>query len=445
MPRAFIASLWNCGIALVINYSIWFAATFWIFLETKSVIASSITSGLYLVLASVSSFFLGSLVDRYKQHRSMLFSCIGSLTCYSIASLIFFITLNGHTITITNPWLWTIIVLILLGNILGNLRAIALSTLVTLLIADGQRSRANGLIGAITGVAATAASAISGITIGYFGMGWMLLAGVIITLLLLFHLLSIQISPANSNTSAPSETQQTTSKIDIAGTIRTISAIPGLWGLLFFQSINNIFSGLSISILDPYGLSFVSVQVWGFLWTILNIGMILGGLYVARRGLYAHPLKVIFQLNALLWFIGMVFTLRSSILLLSVCTFIFMLIIPFIEAAEQTLLQRVVPAERQGRVFGFAQSLEQSASPITAFLIGPLTKFFFIPFMTDGLGAQTIGPWFGTGFARGIALVFCVSGLIGLIITLFLWRSRSYQLLHQRYNQQAVTSTPQNN
>ena len=48
-------------------------------------------------------------------------------------------------------------------------------------------------------------------------------------------------------------------------------------------------------------------------------------------------------------------------------------------ATEQTILQRVVPYERQGRVFGFAQSVEMAASPLTAFLMGPLTQLFFIP------------------------------------------------------------------
>ena len=46
-----------------------------------------------------------------------------------------------------------------------------------------------------------------------------------------------------------------------------------------------------------------------------------------------------------------------------------MVLMPFAEAAEQTVLQRVVPYERQGRVFGFAQSVEQSAAPLTAFLM----------------------------------------------------------------------------
>ncbi len=91
---------------------------------------------------------------------------------------------------------------------------------------------------------------------------------------------------------------------------------------------------------------------------------------------------------------------------------------PFAEAAEQTVLQKVVPFERQGRVFGFAQSVEMAASPLTAFLISPIAQFVAIPFMTTGAGVELIGGWFGTGPERGLALVFTVAGLVGLVITL---------------------------
>lgn len=110
-----------------------------------------------------------------------------------------------------------------------------------------------------------------------------------------------------------------------------------------------------------------------------------------------------------------------------------MVLIPYAEAAEQTVLQEVVPFERQGRVFGFAQSVEQAASPLTAFLIGPLTQLIFIPFMTTGAGADLIGGWFGTGPDRGIALVFVLTGLLGLVVTLLALRSRPYRQLSERY------------
>ena len=51
--------------------------------------------------------------------------------------------------------------------------------------------------------------------------------------------------------------------------------------------------------------------------------------------------------------------------------FIWLLLIPVIEAAEQTVLQRSIPFERQGRVFGFAQLVENAAAPLTAMSHGP--------------------------------------------------------------------------
>ena len=123
-------------------------------------------------------------------------------------------------------------------------------------------------------------------------------------------------------------------------------------------------------------------------------------------------------------------------MLLTVGLFIWLCLIPAVEAAEQTILQKVVPPERQGRVFGFAQSVEQAASPITAFLIGPIAQLIFIPFMTIGAGVDLLGPWFGTGTDRGLALLFTAAGLIGFIVTLLAMRSYSYRALSANYQNQ---------
>ena len=41
-----------------------------------------------------------------------------------------------------------------------------------------------------------------------------------------------------------------------------------------------------------------------------------------------------------------------------------------------------------------------------------------MPFMTDGRGADWIGDWYGTGPERGLALMFTLAGLIGVVVTL---------------------------
>jgi DHA3 family multidrug efflux protein-like MFS transporter len=99
------------------------------------------------------------------------------------------------------------------------------------------------------------------------------------------------------------------------------------------------------------------------------------------------------------------------------------------------VLQAVVPPERQGRVFGFAQSVEQSASPLMALAVSPLAQFVAIPFMTTGAGVDLIGDWFGTGTARGLALLVTISGILGVVLTVVALRSRPYRLLSARYAQ----------
>ena len=190
-----------------------------------------------------------------------------------------------------------------------------------------------------------------------------------------------------------------------------------------------------MALMDAYGLSLVSVQVWGLLWGVLSTGFIVGGLLVARVGLGQQPgaHAAAGQPRAV-----DASPRCSRCAPRSCCSAAGMACTccwcPFAEAAEQTMLQKVVPYERQGRVFGFAQSVEQAASPLTAFLIGPIAQFVVIPFMTDGWGADTIGPWFGTGADRGIALVFVVTGVVGAASpTLLALRSRPYRRLTQSF------------
>jgi DHA3 family multidrug efflux protein-like MFS transporter len=137
--------------------------------------------------------------------------------------------------------------------------------------------------------------------------------------------------------------------------------------------------------------------------------------------------------NLAVWSVSAVFTIQSSVVLLAAGCFVWLFLGPYAEAAEHTTMQKVVPFERQGRVFGFAQSVEQAASPLTAFLIGPLTQFVFIPLMTTGAGADAIGDWFGRGPERGIALVFTLAGLLGVVVTVLAMNSRYYRELSAAY------------
>lgn len=426
--RTFYALLANTVIVSIVNFTIWFAITFFVYLETRSVFATAIISGIYLVATALSGFWFGSLVDHHRKKPVMVASSVVSLIVYILCFIIYVTAPTGAFKDTGSITLWVFVVLLMAGVIAGNIRNIAGPTLVTLLVPADQRDKANGLAGTAGGLSFLITSVISGLLVGSSGMYWVLLLSVGVTIAAIVHLFIVHV-PEKTIVRAPGAPKN----IDIRGTLKVVLGIPGLLALIFFTTFNNFLGGVFMSLLDAYGLSLVSVQVWGFLWGGLSLGFIIGGTIIAKKGLGKNPLRALFIANIILWIIGSTFTLHASIIFLATGMFIYMCVIPYIEAAEQTILQKVVPYERQGRVFGFAQSIEQAAAPLTAFMIGPIAQFIFIPFMTNGAGVELIGDWFGTGPARGIALVFTLTGIIGLLVTICAFASKNYKRLSQFY------------
>jgi len=425
--KTFYQILANTVLSNVTNMTVWFAMIFFIYLETKSVTATSIVSGIYLVMTASLGIWFGSLVDHNKKKNVMILSGVISLSIYIVGFIIYLIYPAETWKSPTSIILWIFVPLLLVGVIAGNIRSIAVPTLVTILIPEDDRAKANGLTGTAFGIAFLICSAISGILVGLGGMFYVLILGIVMMILSILHLWFLVIPEKEI---VHLEHQP---KVDLRGTFAVVVAIPGLLALILFTTINNFLGGTFMGLMDAYGLSLVSVEVWGLLFAVISCGFIIGGLFIAKYGLGKNPLVAMFAANIVIWIISAVFTIQPSIVLLSVGMLIYISVVPFIEAAEQTILQKEVPQERQGRVFGFAQSVEQSASPLTTFLIGPIAETFFIPFMTTGAGVGLIGGWFGTGTDRGIALVFTVTGMIGLALTIIAMNTKYYRLLSERY------------
>jgi DHA3 family multidrug efflux protein-like MFS transporter len=423
--------LGNNLVANITNFTVWFALTFWVYIETQSVFATGMIAGIYLVFTAAFGFWLGSIVDHNPKKLVMLGSSVVSAGFYAVSLAMVLLPPEAAFANPYGPQLWILVLLVMLGVIAGNIRSIALPTLVTMLIPEDRRDRANGLVGVVTGIGFLTTSVISGFLVAWGGMVATLALALGLTVLAFAHLAPVSIDESRAEV-APGE-PAAPKRVDIKGTIAVIAAVPGLFALIFFATFNNFLGGIFMALLDAYGLSLVSVQVWGLIFGVLSTAFIISGIVISRTGLGRNPVRTLLLVNLITWSVCCVFTIQPSIWLLTGGCFIWMLLGPWAEAAEHTTLQKVVPLERQGRVFGFAQSVEQAASPLTAFLIGPLTQFVVIPFMTDGAGADAIGDWFGTGPARGIALVFTVAGLIGVLVTILALRSKYYRQLSEVY------------
>ena len=425
----------NNLVANVTNFTVWFAVTFWVFLETRSVFATGMIAGLYLVLTAGLAFWFGSLVDHHRKKRVMMTSSAVSAGFYALALGLLVLLPAAARRDVAGPGLWAFVGLVMLGVIAGNVRAIALPTLVTVLVPEDRRDRANGLVGMATGIGFLTTSVISGFLVAWGGMEGALGFALVLTAVVFVHLRFVTVDePDPSAASLNADGTPGRRRVDLRGTLRVVGAVPGLFALILFATFNNFLGGIFMALMDAYGLSMMRVQHWGLLWGAVSTAFIASGVIISRTGLGSRPLRTLMIVNLIAWSTAAVFTVQPWIWLLAAGCFLWMFLGPFAEAAEHTTLQKVVPFERQGRVFGFAQSVEQAASPLTAFLIGPLAQFVVIPFMSEGgAGAAAIGGWFGVGPARGIALVFTVAGVLGLAMTVLAFNSPQYRRLSRAY------------
>lgn len=357
--RSFYNVLVNTLIANVTTSFLWFALVFWVYIETRSVLATAIIGGAFMLLVAVVGVPFGTWVDRTRKKQVMVVATAITAVAYTTAFVYFLLVPTSSLLVIGSLQFWVFVLLILVGAIVESARGIALSTCVTLLVPEERRANMNGLVGMVSGLGFAITSVFSGLAVGQLGMMWTIAIAVGLTVISLLHILTVSI-PEPEIVHADGAPKA----VDFAGAYAAVIAVPGLVGLVLFAALNNLLGGVFMALLDPYGLTLVSVEVWGILWGVLSFGFMIGAGLVARLGLGAKPLRALLLANVVMWTIGALFTIRESIWLAAVGILIYMAMIPIAEAAEQTVLQKVVPYEKQGRVFGLAQTVEVSAAPI---------------------------------------------------------------------------------
>lgn len=432
--RTFYQVLANTAVANLTTNFLWFSLVFWVYLETRSILATGVLGGAYMILLAVCSMWFGSLVDRLRKLRVMLLSAWTTLAAFSIGTAIFFLIPHETLLRIDGPWFWVFTVILLAGCVVELLRNLALATTVTLLVPDDRHANANGLVGTVQGLAFIVTSVFSGLSVGLLGMPTTMIIALVLTAAPIVHLHMLRI-PEPEIAHDPNR-----SAVDFRGGMAAILLVPGLIGLILFTTLNNLASGVYMALLDPYGLNMFPVEIWGIVFGLAGTGFIVGGALVARFGLGSKPIRTMLILVIVIGVLGATFTLREWPWLFIVGIWLFMVAMPAIEAAEQTVIQRVVPYEKQGRVFGLAMTFEAAASPITALMIAPVAEFFIVPYMETAAGQERWGPLLGAGESRGIALVFFWSGVAMIVLGAAAFFTRTYRTLSFSYAQAAPVS-----
>lgn len=427
--KRFLHVLINIAVANTSTFFLWSALSFWLYLETHSVLILSILSGTFMTLVTLSGMFFGTIVDKHRKKEVIAVSSIVALIFLLLAGSVFLFFDRKEIADISSSAFWIFSLSILLSALVSNLRSIALSTTVSILVPKEDYARANGMVGMVQGVGMIANTVFSGLVIGRLGLEWAMYITIILSGLALLHLLFVPIPEDHLH----HDPEVLNKQVDFKGAIKAIRSVPGLMALIFFTTFNNFIGGVIMVLLDPYGLEMFSVEMWGIVLGITGTGFIFGGMAITKKGLGKQPLRTLLYGYVIGSLICLLFTVREWAWLFLAGIFLYMFFVPFIEAAEQTIIQTVVPKIKQGRVFGFAQTVESAATPVSSYLIGPIAQFSIIPFMESDAGKQTFGWLLGEGNARGIALTFVLAGLFMLLLSLLAFRTRAYHRLSESF------------
>ena len=191
--QTFAHVLGNTAVAMLGTSFIWFGITFWAYLETRSVLATSFLGGAYMLGLAVFGVPFGSLIDRHHKHKVMVASAVGTAALFLLAAVVFLLTPPELLIDLGRPWFWLFTGLILGGALLASVRSISLSTVVTILVESDKRANANGLVGTVNGVMMMVTGMLSGLAIGQLGLFWTLMISLGLVLASLVHLLTVRI------------------------------------------------------------------------------------------------------------------------------------------------------------------------------------------------------------------------------------------------------------
>lgn len=285
----------------------------------------------------------------------------------------------------------------------------AFSAATTLLVPKERLGRANGLVQLGLALAQIAAPAIAGALLLSFGLTVILLLDFGTFLFAAATLVSVQI-PAPPVSEAGRAARGSVHE-ELRFGWRFIRERPGLFWLLIFFAGFNLTIGMVRTLITPLVLGFADSRALGLVLSSGGLGMLLGsGLMLVWGGPSRQVFGILFfaLLLGVLLFLG---AARPSTPLIAIGAFGGFFTAPLIQGCSNTIWQRKVPPDVQGRVFSFRSMVAGGTLPLASLIAGPLSDRLFEPLLRQGGAlAGSVGRLLGVGPGRGVALLFIVLG-----------------------------------
>ena len=387
-----------------------FALGVWIYDQTKQATPFAIT----VLLGSLPRTFLlpiaGSIADRF--NRRIIMIVADSLN--ALLTLVIFILLGAGSLQ-----LWHIYVISLLGSVLSAFQEPAYTASISMIVPKDKLGSANGLAQMGQAITSVLTPVMAGALFVFIGFNGIIMIDFVTFFFAVGALLFVRIPQPEI---AP-EHKDSNIWQDMAFGWNYLRERKGLFGLLLYYAMVNFLLNWSAVLLIPMVLSRFTADILGLIQTVMGVGMLAGSIIMSAWGGAKRRIPAAIGF-ILLGVTGLVFAgLQPNPFFIGAGVFILMFSIPLASGNSQVVFQTKVARDVQGRVFSVRSAISQSMMPIAFITAGPLADKFFEPLLKDGgaLVNTFIGQLLGTGAGRGIGLMFIISGLVGILVSVMVY------------------------
>jgi len=395
----------------------------WIFQQTGDAMPFTLT----VLFGSLPQVFLlpvaGSLADRWNRRWLMILADTGN----ALATLAIVLLLSFDSLEV-----WHIYLLSAVGSAFGAFQRPAYQASITMLVPKKHLTRANGMMQSADALGGLLAPLLAGFLFVAIGLSGIVLIDFVTYFFAVFALLLVRIPQPKVE---PSTEER---KSTVAGDVRFawgyLRERPGLLGLLFYYASVNFFLSTVFVLSGPLVLSQHDARVFGFVQMVLGIGGLTGGLVASTWG---GPQKHLVRAaigGIALYMIGIIVAgsrIHPVFPALGLAFNVF--VVTIVQSISNAIWQLKVAPEVQGRVFSLRYMLATIITPLAYLTAGPLADQVFEPLMSKGgaLASTVLGDLLETGPGRGIGLIYVLSGVLVILISLLAYLSPRIRRLEE--------------
>jgi len=386
-----------------------FALAYWAYLTTGMATALALVGFFAFAPTILVSPVAGALVDRWNRKLMMMLSDLAAVLATAVILMLF----SAGSLQI-----WHLYLTGAFASAFGAFQFPAYSAAVTTMISKEQYGRASGMLSTAqfaSGIFAPILAAA--LIVSPIGIGGILMIDIVTFLFAIGALLVVHI-PQPVVTEEGLKSRGSLWKESVYG-FRYIFKRPSLLGLqLVFFSINLVaVFGNTVSTPMILARTGNDATVLGIVQSTMGIGGVVGSVVLS---IWGGPKRRVHGVLAGMAFgmFGMVLMgLGRDLYVWPLAAFISLLFIPIINGSNQAIWQAKVAPDVQGRVFATRALIAQISVPVAMLLSGPLADNFFEPGMMAGGGLEPVfNQLVGTGPGAGMALMFVIAGLCGILI-----------------------------